>query len=129
MTVNLSIEAEVADSIGSQNKSATSSRHSLYASSRSLLGLAGVFTVGAVNSVETIASFSSYGPTADGRVKPDVLGQGQNVYIVNYISGNNALSNGTSFSSPVMTGVIACFWQAFPNKTNMEIMDIVRKSA
>ncbi len=88
-----------------------------------------VFTVGAVNSVETIASFSSYGPTADGRVKPDVLGQGQNVYIVNYISGNNALSNGTSFSSPVMTGVIACFWQAFPNKTNMEIMDIVRKSA
>ncbi|AUC14693.1 peptidase S8 [Tenacibaculum sp. SZ-18] len=88
-----------------------------------------VFTVGAVNSVETIASFSSYGPTADGRVKPDVLGQGQNVYIVNYISGSNALSNGTSFSSPVMTGVIACFWQAFPNKTNMEIMDIVRKSA
>ena len=88
-----------------------------------------VFTVGAVNSVETIASFSSYGPTADGRVKPDVLGQGQNVYIVNYISGNNALSNGTSFSSPVMSGVIACFWQAFPNKTNMEIMDIVRKSA
>ncbi len=88
-----------------------------------------VFTIGAVNALETIASFSSFGPTSDGRVKPDVLAQGQSVYIVNYISGNSVTSNGTSFSSPVIAGVLACFWQAFPNRTNTEIMDIIRKSA
>ncbi len=89
----------------------------------------GVFSIGAVNATETIANFSSYGPTADGRIKPDVLAHGQSVYIVDYITGNPRTSNGTSFSSPVITGVIACFWQAFPTKTNMEIMQLIRESA
>ncbi|CAL2076123.1 S8 family serine peptidase [Tenacibaculum sp. 190524A05c] len=88
-----------------------------------------VFTIGAVNQLEVIANFSSYGPTSDGRVKPDVLAQGQNVYIVNYFTGNNATSNGTSFSSPVIAGVLACFWQALPDKTNFEIMTLIRESA
>ncbi|TXD64697.1 S8 family serine peptidase [Polaribacter glomeratus] len=88
-----------------------------------------VFSIGAVNSSENIASFSSFGPTADTRIKPDVLAQGQSSAIINYLSGNVSTSNGTSFSSPIMAGVIACFWQAFPNKTNFEIMDVIRKSA
>lgn len=88
-----------------------------------------VFTIGAVNATETIASFSSFGPTADGRIKPDVLAQGQGVSVINHISGSAITSNGTSFSSPVIAGVIACFWQAFPNKTNFEIMQIIRESA
>lgn len=88
-----------------------------------------VFSIGAVNAVETIASFSSFGPTADGRVKPDVLAQGQSASVINHTSGAVTTSNGTSFSSPIIAGVIACFWQAFPTKTNLEIMQMIRESA
>jgi subtilisin family serine protease len=88
-----------------------------------------VFSIGAVSASENIASFSSFGPTADNRIKPDVLAQGLNSAIIQYTTGNVSTSNGTSFSSPIMAGVIACFWQAFPNKTNFEIMDLIRKSA
>ena len=88
-----------------------------------------VFSIGAVNANEGIASFSSFGPTIDGRVKPDVLAQGQSSYVVDHISGQIRTSSGTSFSSPIIAGVIACFWQAFPDKTNFEIMQIIRESA
>ena len=88
-----------------------------------------VFSVGAVNATKTIASFSSFGPTADNRVKPDVLAHGQNVYVIDHVSGFPKTSNGTSFSSPIMTGVVACFWQAFPNANNTEIMQRIRESA
>ena len=88
-----------------------------------------VFTVGAVNATKTIAAFSSFGPTADNRIKPDVLAQGQNVYVISHTSGVPYQSNGTSFASPVMTGVVACFWQAFPNLTNAQIVQRIRESA
>ena len=87
-----------------------------------------VLTVGAVNTAGTIASFSSYGPTFDGRIKPDVCAQGQGTSLINS-AGNVGSGNGTSFSSPVLTGVVACLWQAFPNKTNNEIIQMVRESA
>ncbi len=87
-----------------------------------------VLSIGAVNSSGTIASFSSFGPTFDGRVKPDVCAQGAGVYVINS-AGNIATSNGTSFSSPVMAGVVACLWQAFPNKTNTEIIQLIKESA
>ena len=90
---------------------------------------ASVFTVGAVNATKFIAPFSSFGPTADNRVKPDVLAHGQSVYIIGHISGEPKTSNGTSFSSPVMAGVTACFWQAFPNLTSTQIMQRIRESA
>jgi serine protease AprX len=90
---------------------------------------AAVFTVGAVNASKNIASFSSFGPTADNRIKPDVLAQGQSVYVISHTSGNPITSNGTSFSSPVMTGVVACFWQAFPDLTSTQIMQRIRESA
>lgn len=89
---------------------------------------ASVLSIGAVNATGVIASFSSYGPTSDNRVKPDVCAQGAGVYIINP-SGAIATSNGTSFSSPVLTGVIACLWQAFPSKTNAEIIQMVKESA
>ncbi len=89
---------------------------------------ASVLSIGAVNATGVIASFSSYGPTSDNRVKPDVCAQGAGVYIINP-SGTIATSNGTSFSSPVLTGVVACLWQAFPTKTNAEIIKMVKESA
>ena len=87
-----------------------------------------VLTIGAVNASGVIASFSSYGPTSDGRVKPDVCAEGAGVYVIN-ASGTIATSNGTSFSGPIMAGMVACLWQAFPDKTNAEITESVRKSA
>lgn len=86
-----------------------------------------VLSIGAVDELAQVAGFSSFGPTFDSRIKPDVCAQGANVYIINS-SGNIATSNGTSFSSPVLTGVISCLWQAFPNKTNAEIVQMVRES-
>ena len=90
---------------------------------------AGVFTVGAVDAQEDIASFSSFGPTADNRIKPDVLAHGENVFVIDHLTGVPKPSNGTSFSSPVMSGVVACFWQAFPNLTSAEVRQRIRASA
>jgi serine protease AprX len=87
-----------------------------------------VLSIGAVNASGTIANFSSFGPTFDERIKPDVCAQGASVYIINS-SGNIVTSNGTSFSSPVLAGVITCLWQAFQSKTNTEIIQFVKESA
>ena len=87
-----------------------------------------ILTVGAIDTLKRTASFSSYGPSADGRVKPDVTAVGWNATI---LTPSNILSagNGTSFSSPIMAGLTACLWQAFPYKTNVEIMQAIRKSS
>ena len=87
-----------------------------------------VLSVGAVNSAGTIAGFSSYGPNSNGHIKPDVCAQGEGVYVI-AADGNIATSAGTSFASPILTGVIACCWQAFPEKTNAEIIQLVKESA
>jgi serine protease AprX len=87
-----------------------------------------VLSIGAVSASGVIASFSSYGPTVDGRVKPDVCAEGAGVYIIN-ASGSIATSNGTSFSGPVMAGVTTCLWQAFPTKSNAEITQLIKESA
>lgn len=87
-----------------------------------------VLTVGAVDALGAMANFSSYGPTFDGRVKPDVLAKGVGTTLINS-SGIVASGNGTSFSSPVLAGVVACFWQAFPNKTPTEVVQYIKESA
>lgn len=87
-----------------------------------------VLTVGAVDVDRNYAPFSSVGPSADGRVKPDVATMGLGTYVQD-IDSLVTSGNGTSFSSPVLTGAVACLWQAFPNKTNFEVMDAVRRSA
>lgn len=89
---------------------------------------ASILTVGAVNSAGNLVSFSSRGPTSDNRTKPDVMAQGSSSAIVNYISGVPVGASGTSFSSPIMAGVVTCLWQAFPNKTAAEIIEAVKMS-
>ncbi len=88
----------------------------------------GVLTVGAVDSNGNYVNFSSIGPSSDGRIKPDVMAKGQNSAVIT-TDGTITTSNGTSFSSPIMAGAVTCFWQAFPNRTNEEIMQLVRESA
>ena len=87
-----------------------------------------VFTVGAVNLEKQIASFSSFGPTKDGRIKPDGLSVGLNTSIIS-TSGNIVNANGTSFSTPNLAGLMACLWELFPNANNAEIMQAVRASS
>ncbi|PHS09717.1 MAG: serine protease [Kordia sp.] len=87
-----------------------------------------VFTIGAVNSAGTYAFFSSKGPTSDNRLKPDVCVQGQGASYIN-TSGNVSAGNGTSYSSPLLAGGVACLWQSLPGKTNAEIIQYVKESA
>jgi len=87
-----------------------------------------IFTIGAVTSEGDYASFSSRGPTVDGRVKPDVMAQGQDAAVVDD-NGNVTFNSGTSFSSPILAGSITCLWQSRPEIKNGRIMKIVRESA
>jgi subtilisin family serine protease len=85
-------------------------------------------TVGAVNATGNYASFSSIGPSSDLRIKPDVVAQGVNSTVAT-ASGNISSANGTSFSGPITAGLVACLWQALPQKTNVELLNIIRESA
>lgn len=87
-----------------------------------------IIAVGAVSSSQNIVSFSSYGPSTDGRVKPELSAQGANTTIGN-TNGTVGLSSGTSFSSPLMAGFAASFWQAFPSLTNMQVREFLIRSA
>lgn len=86
-----------------------------------------ILTVGAVNTSGDIAGFSSWGPSSDGRVKPDACSVGWGTAYVT-TSGTVATGNGTSFSSPNLAGLTTCLWQAFQELTNMDVIEAVRKS-
>jgi len=87
-----------------------------------------ILTVGSVNSAGIKSSFSSIGPTADGRIKPDVCAMGEGSYVGR--PGNNFSSgNGTSFSCPIMAGAAACLIQANGNKNNMQILNAIKLSS
>ncbi len=95
-----------------------------------------VIAVGAVSEQNTLASFSSVGPTADGRIKPDVVAMGVNVYTVLNPSNRNYSSNaytktfdGTSFSCPLTAGVAALILSAHPNLTPLQVRDALRETA
>lgn len=88
----------------------------------------GILTIGAVNGAGNYASFSSIGPTVDGRVKPDVMAQGASSAIVDS-DGNVTTGSGTSFSSPIMAGAVASLWQARPEVPNGHVMQVIRESA
>ena len=77
-----------------------------------------VLTCGAVDSAGVIASFSSDGPSADGRVKPEILALGVNTATINS-TVTTGLSNvsGTSLSTPLLAGAVACLLQARPDFT------------
>ena len=87
-----------------------------------------VIAVGAVKFDESLALFSSIGPSYDGRVKPDVMAQGQTV-VLSDPSGNIGTADGTSFACPITAGMIACLWQALPTKTNQQIKQLIIQSA
>lgn len=83
--------------------------------------------VGAVSSSRDKVSFSSFGPTIDGRIKPDVSAMGLQTVVVN-AAGNVTRSNGTSFAAPLIAGFAAGVWEAFPEDTHLDIIDRIRRS-
>lgn len=87
-----------------------------------------ILSVGAVNTSGLVGSFSSYGPSSDGRVKPTVASVGVGTYLSSP-NGTIIRGNGTSFATPNLAGLVTCLWQAFPEFTNMEIIESVEKSS
>src|SRR5438874_1446452 len=79
-----------------------------------------VIAVGAVSSSGVVADFSSYGPSSDGRVKPDVASIGV-AAILQTSAGGIGAGNGTSFACPNMAGIATCLWRGFPEISNMKI--------
>ncbi len=87
-----------------------------------------ILAVGAVDVEGTPAGFSSYGPSADSRIKPDVASVGWGT-VISSASGRLVSGNGTSFATPNLAGLVTCLWQAFPDFTNMQIIKAVQKSS
>ena len=90
----------------------------------------GVISVGAVDAAGRRAHFSSIGPTFDGRIKPDVMAMGQEVYTVytKTIDDYNR-SDGTSFSTPLVAGVVALLLEAHPRWTPERLLQTLRQTA
>ncbi len=84
-----------------------------------------ILTVGSINEHGMNAAFSAVGPTVDGRIKPDVMAFGSPTCV---ITGRGSIinDNGTSFSSPLVAGMVACLWQALPGKTAKQIIKLVK---
>jgi subtilisin family serine protease len=91
----------------------------------------GVFVVGAVASNGKAASFSSRGPTFDGRIKPDVMALGIDVASINPTTVDRFHSRlmGTSVAAPLAAGVVALLMQAFPLATPADLADALRSTA
>ncbi|MGB0424739.1 MAG: S8 family serine peptidase, partial [Flavobacteriales bacterium] len=88
----------------------------------------GVLTVGAVQANGDHAAFSSFGPTADGRLKPNVVAQGQ---ATSYASLDSTIrtGNGTSFPAPIISGAAACLMQAHPEMSSFEIKKLIEEGS
>jgi serine protease AprX len=87
-----------------------------------------VVAVGATDANGNISGFSSWGPNSAGKLKPNIVSVGQGTVFA-ASNGNAVAGNGTSYSNPNIAGLIACFWQAFPELTNMQLIDAVQRSA
>jgi subtilisin family serine protease len=87
-----------------------------------------IIAVGAVDRTGQYAAFSSVGPTADGRVKPDLAAMGQGV-VVGDPSGAVAVGSGTSFASPILAGLVAGFWQAHPYLSSQQVIEALKQTA
>src|SRR6266705_1847784 len=79
-----------------------------------------VIAVGAVDVNGNVGGFSSYGPSSDGQIKPDVASIGVSSILENS-TGVVATGSGTSFATPNMAGLATCLWQGFPEFNNMKI--------
>ena len=91
-----------------------------------------VIAVGAVSNNNLKASFSAFGPTSDGRIKPDIVTQGVLDYGAS-VSGTSTSAygtmNGTSASTPIAAGIGAQLLSLYPHLTNVQIRHIILTTA
>ena len=87
-----------------------------------------ILTVGAVGADSIAGAFSSYGPSADGRVKPEVCAWGVHTTFITP-DGKISTGNGTSFATPLLAGLAACLWSALPDENAMQIRERIIRSA
>lgn len=88
---------------------------------------AGVATVGAVTDKKEKSHFSSVGPTADGRVKPDFVALGTSCCVID-AEGQVSYASGTSFATPTLAGLGVCLWQALPRLDNRSIIRLLQQA-
>ncbi len=88
-----------------------------------------ILAVGATNADGQPSWFSGHGPSADGRIKPDVSAMGEGTMGLSIDGSGPEAINGTSFSAPLVAGLVACLWQLHPDRSALEIMEAVRRSA
>ncbi|WP_337864816.1 S8 family serine peptidase [Ignavibacterium sp.] len=89
-----------------------------------------VFAIGAVDASGIRVGFSSFGPTVDGRIKPDFMAMGSNVWAARSSSTTQyTYVSGTSFSCPLSAGVVALLLQSNPNLTPIQIRNILRQTS
>ncbi len=88
----------------------------------------GILAVGSVNSSGIKSTFSSFGPTADGRIKPDVVALGQSTSVI-LPNGSLGTDSGTSLAAPLVTSLVIGLLQAYPQLTPAEIVQAVKLSA
>lgn len=88
-----------------------------------------VIAVGSVDYNGNPSAFSSYGPSSDGRVKPDVASVGSNTVVAGTDGNPTSAYSGTSLANPNLAGLIACLWQAFPECTSLDIREAIQKSS
>lgn len=87
-----------------------------------------VIAVAATNSAGVRSPISSVGPSADGRIKPDVGAMGIGVSVVNP-AGTFGMSSGTSLAAPLVTSLLAGVWQKLPHLQGRKLIEAVRLSA
>ncbi len=88
-----------------------------------------VLTVGAIDANGYVADFSSRGPSSDLRTKPDVVAIGKGTYMADFTKDTVRQGNGTSLSAPVITGLVACLWQANRSATARQIVGAIKESS
>ena len=88
-----------------------------------------VLTVGAVDSLRFRTSFSAVGPTADSRIKPDVMAMGAGVTTALPNDNGYTAGGGTSYSCPITAGGAALLMEMFPEASNMQIFEALKMSA
>ncbi|MFL5788434.1 MAG: S8 family serine peptidase, partial [Flavisolibacter sp.] len=86
-----------------------------------------ILAVGAVGTNGAVASFSGFGPSSDGRIKPDVASIGQGT-VIETPSNTVSTGNGTSFACPNMAGLATCLWQGFQEFNNIAIVHALQQA-